>query len=124
MPSPFKTTFVICFCEQTHAACQGYSSEDHVSKDCHTVTPDPEQLVTICELLEQVEVVSNRKQQAAVDLWAGRHPEVTECLCEGEDFIGLKWVEHSKYESEDADDHTPADKIIERLRGMVGGESI
>ncbi len=113
-------TIIISFCEQTHASCRGYACDDHIHMDCHTTMPDPEQLITIRDLLKQAERVANRRLNVAVQSWFHKNPDAIECCYEGAEFVGLKWVDSSEHDFSDTCVYaTPAEEIIEMLRGIL-----
>lgn len=95
-----KTT-VIAVCKQTHPECQGFAADDHIRKECYSVILTPESEDQILSEIKRIEEESEKELDKATKLWQVNHPDENECTCEGDEFVGLIWVEMSDIDETD-----------------------
>ena len=114
-------TRVIAICEQEEPASQGSSCDDHIHKDCYTISfIDREQENRVQELLDELEPIHQLDQREREQRWHAAHPDETECLAEGEEFVGSIWIEStSVVDGETASHHRPASTVINILTEML-----
>ncbi len=102
----------LAYCEQTHAQCQGFACDDHIDKKCTIVLNRAEYQPLIAEIDKQ----AKRNLGLACSKWAKR-TGLDECECEGDEFIGLEWLETSEY---DYGDHlTSHEETISLLQELL-----
>jgi len=92
-------TIVIAFCEQIAERCRGYAADDHIQKECHTIAVTSSELADLTTLLESTFQRYKQKLNSVCDEWHKAHPDEEECLCEGPEFVGLRWIEWNAYKS-------------------------
>lgn len=86
-------TTVISICQQTHPRCRGYACDDHIDQHCYSVILSPELEDKICEEIQRIEEQAQKALDRAIEEWRANNPDEEECLCEGDEFVGLVWAE-------------------------------
>lgn len=109
----------IAFCEQTHGCCQGFACDDHISKECYTVPVTEAENAEITELVSKIEAIYQKELDAACDEWHCNNPDDEECLCEGEEFIGLAWVEDGGTHELGQPDNLDTALVTQKLRDLL-----
>jgi hypothetical protein len=111
----------IAICHQEEATSQGFASDDHIRKDCYTIYfVDKEQEDRVQELLNELDRIHRLDQRERERQWWKAHPDETECLAEGEEFVGSVWIESTTVvEGEIASHYRPASTILNILTEML-----
>jgi len=111
----------LAFCEQTHPRCQGYACDDHIDKQCYTVLADDAFLARAMTLIEQIDERAQENLNATCEEWQANHLPGTECLMEGDEFVGLRWLEHSIHDGAGCERErclTLQDEVLQLLAEM------
>lgn len=108
----------IAFCTQIYAHERGYCADDHIYKYC-TVTrcePGSEFEAAAIPLIETIDRLAEECLYKASEEWMKANPNELECCGEGEEFVGLTWLEHSFSNYEEAPPWVSSNEdVIRRL---------
>lgn len=109
--------YIVTINSQTHACGLGYAVGDNVESETYTFAPTPEQEQELNTLLEQIEQKFQADNLKRCELWSENNPAETECVGDGEEFIGLTWVESSQLRvARHYPDDDDTESVLVRLR--------
>lgn len=111
----------LTFSEQTHPHCQGFACDDHIDTSCHLTPASEEFLTKATPLLTQIEQLHLARTNELCEKWLKDHPESKECTCEGEEFVGLRWVHYREDDVRTLLDATSNDIILAELHAIIEG---
>ena len=110
----------VAICEQTHASGRGFACDDHIHKTCYTIVLTDAQEARFDALLLSLSQKSQADLEHRIEQWCENNPDWTECLCEGEEFVGHIWIESTSWEG-DPIGHVQTETVLAALQDLVNG---
>lgn len=93
-----------------------FAHDDHIESEVLSVDcSNPELDAKIEQQIVEITEKYRQEIEKRIDRWFKANPDQTECLCEGEEFVGTLWLESKIREEENPD----LDKTQEQVLGIL-----